>query len=172
MDSHKLLDKLYCIGMGLLGLMVLVSMTCKSVDASTNAHIEANEGFPSKYATSGWVAADMSVNEYGVVTKDASYSMRLYKTMGLIPVAYCASGGSRIGTYYVFFVNPQTGYLMVDRTGLASHSMVFDNAGLEVFDKTGYITNVTDISSQQNLYRKAIQVAQAELAKYNAMWKN
>lgn len=134
--------------------------------------IEANEGFPSKYATSGWVVSDMTINEYGVVTEDASYSMRLYKTMGLIPVAYCASGGSRMGTYYVFFVNPQTGYLMVDRTGLASHSMVFGNAGLEVFDKTGYITNVTDISQQQNLYRKAIQVAQAELVKYNAMWKN
>lgn len=158
--------------MRLFGLLCLVSMMCKSVDASTSAHIDANEGFSSKYATSGWVVADMTINEYGVVTKDASYSMRLYKTMGLIPVAYCASGGSRMGTYYVFFVNPQTEYLMVDRTGLASHSMVFSNAGLDVFDKTGYITNVTDISPQQNLYRKAIQVAQAELAKYNAMWKN
>lgn len=160
------------IAMGLLGLLCLVGMTCKNVDASTSAHIDANEGYPSKYATSGWVVADMTINEYGVVTKDASYSMRLYKTMGLIPVAYCASGGSRMGTYYVLFVNPQTGYLMVDRTGLASHSMVFGNAGLDVFDKTGFITNVTDISPQQNLYRKAIQVAQEELAKYNAMWKN
>lgn len=159
------------IAMGLLGLLCLVGMTCKNVDASTSAHIDANEGYPSKYATSGWVVADMTINEYGVVTKDASYSMRLYKTMGLIPVAYCASGGSRMGTYYVLFVNPQTGYLMVDRTGLASHSMVFGSAGLDVFDKTGYITNVTDISPQQNLYRKAIQVAQAELVKYNVMWK-
>lgn len=91
--------------------------------------------------------------------------------MGLVPVAYCASGGSHMGTYYVFFVNPHTGYLMIDRTGLASHGMVFSSPDLKSFGKTGHIVNVTDMSPQQELYRKAIQVAKAEFAKYEAMIK-
>lgn len=65
-------------------------------DASSSVSIAANEGV-SGYT--GWVQADMTINEFGTVTPDASFSMRLYKTMGLVPVAYCASGGSHMGTY-------------------------------------------------------------------------
>lgn len=158
--------------MGLLGLLILVSAIPKYADASTSTLIAANEGFSNQYSTSGWIIADMTINEYGIVTSDASYSMKLYKTMGLVPVAYCASGGSHMGTYYVFFVNPQTGYLMVGCTGLASHSTVFSSSDLQSFNKTGYITNITDMSPQQELYRKAIQIALAEFAKYKVIAKN
>ena len=79
--------------------------------------------------------------------------------------------GSHMGTYYVFFVNPYTGYLMIDRTGFVSHGRMFSSSDLKSFSKTGYIVNVTDMSSQQELYRKAIQVAKAEFAKYEAMIK-
>lgn len=137
-------------------------------EAHSSISIAANEGLP---GYTGWVQADMTINEFGTVTSDASYSMRLYKTMGLVPVAYCASGGSHMGTYYTFFVNPQTGYLMVDRTGLASHGMVFSSPDLRAFSKTGHIVNVTDMSPQQELYRKAISVAKTEFDKYQSMIK-
>lgn len=148
--------------------LLLGGVFIDKADASSSISIAANEGF-SGYT--GWVQADMTINEFGTVTPDASYSMRLYKTMGLVPVAYCASGGSHMGTYYVFFVNPHTGYLMIDRTGLASHGRVFSSSDLKSFAKTGHIVNVTDMSPQQELYRKAIQVAKAEFAKYEAMTK-
>lgn len=148
--------------------LVLLGISMDKADASSSISIAANEGV-SGYT--GWVQADMTINEFGTVTPDASYSMNLYKTMGLVPVAYCASGGNHIGSYYVFFVNPHTGYLMIDRTGPASHGMVFSSPELKSFGKTGHIVNVTDMSPQQELYRKAIQVAKAEFAKYEAMTK-
>ena len=60
---------------------------------------------------------------------------------------------------------------MIDRTGFVSHGRMFSSSDLKSFSKTGYIVNVTDMSSQQELYRKAIQVAKAEFAKYEAMIK-
>lgn len=147
--------------------VVLLGISMDNTEARSSASVVANEGFS---AYGGWVVADMTI-ENGTVTPDASYSMRLYKTMGLVPVAYCASGGSHMGTYYVFFVNPHTGYLMIDRTGLASHGRVFSSSDLKSFAKTDHIVNVTDMSPQQELYRKAIQVAKAEFAKYEAMTK-
>ncbi len=148
--------------------LALLSIPIGNIEARSSASITANEGV-SGY--DGWVQADMTINEFGTVTPDASYSMNLYKTMGLVPVAYCASGGNHIGSYYVFFVNPHTGYLMIDRTGPASHGMVFSSPNLKSFGKTGHIVNVTDMSPQQELYRKAIQVAKAEFARYEAMTK-
>ena len=147
--------------------VVLLGISMDNTEARSSASVVANEGFS---AYGGWVVADMTI-ENGTVTPDASYSMRLYKTIGLVPVAYCASGGSHMGTYYVFFVNPHTGYLMIDRTGLASHGRVFSSSDLKSFAKTDHIVNVTDMSPQQELYRKAIQVAKAEFAKYEAMTK-
>lgn len=147
--------------------VVLLGISMDNTEARSSASVVANEGFS---AYGGWVVADMTI-ENGTVTPDASYSMRLYKTMGLVPVAYCASGGSHMGTYYLFFVNPHTGYLMIDRTGLASHGRVFSSSDLKSFAKTDHIVNVTDMSPQQELYRKAIQVAKAEFAKYEAMTK-
>ena len=149
-------------------VVLLGGIFMDKADARSSISIAANEGFSSY---NGWVVADMTINEFGTVTQDAAYSMRMYKTMGLVPVAYCASGGSHMGTYYVFFVNPNTGYLMVDRTGPAFHGMVFSSPDLKSFSKTGHIVNVTDISPQQELYRKAIQVAKDEFAKYEAMTK-
>ena len=148
--------------------LALLSIPIGNIEARSSASITANEGV-SGY--DGWVQADMTINEFGTVTPDASYFMNLYKTMGLVPVAYCASGGNHIGSYYVFFVNPHTGYLMIDRTGPASHGMVFSSPNLKSFGKTGHIVNVTDMSPQQELYRKAIQVAKAEFARYEAMTK-
>lgn len=71
-----------------------------NTEARSSASVAANEGFS---AYGGWVVADMTI-ENGIVTPDASYSMNLYKTMGLVPVAYCASGGSHMGSYYVFLL--------------------------------------------------------------------
>lgn len=148
--------------------LALLSIPIGNIEAYSSASITANEGV-SGY--DGWVVADMTINESGIVTPDASYSMNLYKTMGLVPVAYCASGGNHIGSYYIFFVNPHTGYLMIDRTGPASHGVVFSSPNMKSFSKTGHIVNVTDMSLQQELYRKAIQVAKSEFAKYEAMIK-
>lgn len=147
--------------------LVLLGISMDNTEARSNASVAANEGFS---AYGGWVVADMTI-ENGTVTSDALYSMNLYKTMGLVPVAYCASGGSHMGSYYVFFINPHTGYLIIDRTGPAFHSRVFSSPDLKSFDKTGHIVNVTDMSPKQELYRKAIQVAKAEFARYEAMTK-
>lgn len=82
--------------------LVLLGISMDNTEARSSASITANEGV-SGY--DGWVIADMTINEFGTVTPDASYSMNLYKTMGLVPVAYCASGGNHIGSYYVFWVS-------------------------------------------------------------------
>ncbi|WP_304273633.1 hypothetical protein [Phascolarctobacterium succinatutens] len=149
-------------------MVVILGISMNKAEAHSSASISADEGFSSY---NGWVMADMTINESGIVTPDASYSMRIYTAMGLVPVAYCASGGSHMGTYYTFFVNPQTGYLMVDRIGPASHGMVFSSPDLKAFSKTGHLVNVTDMSPQRELYRKAISVAKTEFDKYQSMIK-
>ena len=84
-------------------MVVILGISMNKAEAHSSASISADEGFSSY---NGWVMADMTINESGIVTPDASYSMRIYTAMGLVPVAYCASGGSHMGTYYTFFVNP------------------------------------------------------------------
>ena len=70
-------------------MVVILGISMNKAEAHSSISIAANEGLP---GYTGWVQADMTINEFGTATPDASYSMRLYKTMGLVPVAYCASG--------------------------------------------------------------------------------
>lgn len=112
----------------------------------------------------GWVTADMSVSNE-IVTQDAAYSMRIFKDFGLIPVAYCASGGSRVGTYYTFYVNPYHNCLIIGKTGLVSHDAIFTSE-LNPFSLTGNFVYFTDLSSHQDLHRKIIQIAKEEFVKY------
>ena len=112
----------------------------------------------------------MSIND-GDVSEVASYSMRIFKDYGLVPVAYCASGGSHLGTYYTFYVNPYHDSLIIGReAGVASHVNPFA-AESKSFSKSGVFVRYTDMQANQDLYRKIINVAKAEFIKYQQMMK-
>ena len=82
--------------------LLAISTIAFSCQARTSELVGKGEGYG---PYNGWVVADMSMND-GVVSEVAAYSMRTFKDYGLVPVAYCASGGSHLGTYYLFYVNP------------------------------------------------------------------
>lgn len=133
--------------------------------ARTTESVSAEEGLDPYH---GFVVADMSMED-GVVSQTASYSMKIYRDYGLVPVAYCSSGGSRLGTYYTFFVNPYHDSLIVGNKGFAPHSAVFQSKDLVPFELSGKMISATDMLPHQDLYRKIIRVAKAEFEKYPAM---
>ena len=132
----------------LLLALLAISTIAFSCHARTSEIVGKGEGYG---PYNGWVVADMSMND-GVVSEIAAYSMRTFKDYGLVPVAYCSSGGSHLGTYYLFYVNP-----------FAAKS--------KPFDKTGEFIRYTDMQVNQDLYRKIINVAKAEFDKYQQMAK-
>lgn len=150
----------------LLALLV-ISIIAFSCQARTSELVGKGEGYG---PYNGWVVADMSMND-GVVSEVASYSMRTFKDYGLVPVAYCASGGSHLGTYYTFYVNPYHDSLIIGReAGVASHVNPFA-AVSKPFDKTGEFIRYTDMQDNQDLYRKIINVAKVEFNQYQQMTK-
>ena len=151
----------------LLLALLAISTIAFSCQARTSEIVGKGEGYG---PYNGWVVADMSMND-GVVSEVAAYSMRTFKDYGLVPVAYCASGGSHLGTYYMFYVNPYHDSLIIGReAGVASHVNPFA-AKLKPFDKTGEFIRYTDMQVNQDLYRKIINVAKAEFNKYQQMTK-
>ena len=150
----------------LLALLV-ISITAFGSQARTSELVGKGEGYGSY---NGWVVADMSMND-GVVSEVAAYSMRTFKDYGLVPVAYCASGGSHLGTYFMFYVNPYHDAVIIGREAdLASHVNPFA-AKSKPFDKTGEFIRYTDMQVNQDLYRKIINVAKAEFDKYQQALK-
>ena len=83
-------------------MLLAIYITTFSCQARTSELAGKREGYGPH---NGWVVADMSMND-GVVSEVVAYSMRTFKDYGLVPVAYCSSGGSHLGTYYLFYVNP------------------------------------------------------------------
>ena len=150
----------------LLALLV-ISITAFGSQARTSELVGKGEGYD---PYNGWVVADMSMND-GVVSEVAAYSMRTFKDYGLVPVAYCASGGSHLGTYYLFYVNPYHDAVIIGReAGVASHVNPFVTAS-KPFDKTGEFIRYTDMGVNQDLYRKIINVAKAEFNQYQQALK-
>lgn len=151
----------------LLLALLAISTIAFSCQARTSEIVGKGKGYG---PYNGWVVADMSMND-GVVSEVAAYSMRTFKDYGLVPVAYCASGGSHLGTYYMFYVNPYHDSLIIGReAGVASHVNPFA-AKSKPFDKTGEFIRYTDMQVNQDLYRKIINVAKAEFNKYQQMTK-
>lgn len=148
-------------------VLLAVCIITFSCQARTSEIVSKGAGYG---PYNGWVVADMSMND-GVVSEVAAYSMRIFKDSGLIPVAYCASGGSHLGTYYLFYVNPYHDTLIIGReAGVASHVNPFASES-KPFDKTGEFVRYTDMRVNQDLYRKIINVAKAEFNKYQQMTK-
>ena len=135
-----------------------------SCDARESMPISAYEGY-GQY--SGWICAEMSMYN-GIITEDAAYSMNVFKNFGLIPVVYCSSGGSHMGTYYTFFANPYNNCLIIGRTGNASHYRVF-SAKLQPFALTGEFVYYTDMKPKQDFYRKIINIAKKEFPNYQKL---
>ena len=151
----------------LLLALLAISTIAFSCQARTSELVGKGEGYG---PYNGWIVADMSIND-GVVSEVAAYSMRTFKDYGLVPVAYCASGGSHLGTYYLFYVNPYHDAVIIGwEAGVASHVNPFA-AKSKPFDKTGEFIRYTDMQVNQDLYRKIINVAKAEFNKYQQMTK-
>lgn len=151
----------------LLLALLAISTIVFSCHARTSEIVGKGEGYG---PYNGWVVADMSMND-GVVSEVAAYSMRTFKDYGLVPVAYCSSGGSHLGTYYLFYVNPYHDSLIIGReAGVASHTNPFA-AKSKPFDKTGEFIRYTDMQVNQDLYRKIINVAKAEFNQYQQALK-
>ena len=148
-------------------ILLLLLCICNISYAKTTTTINKNEGY---FPYNGWIIADMSFNN-NVITPDASYSMKIYNDFGLIPVGYCASGGSRLGTYVIFFVNPYNDCLIVGKVGSASHSSIFTSTDLKPFELTGSFVYYTDISTYQDFHRKIINTAKEEFANYQNLIK-
>lgn len=75
-------------------LTILLAMVLTgSCNARTEIEVPAEEGFDPYF---GFIVADMTMED-GVVSDTAAYSMRVFKDFGLVPVAYCNSGGSTLG---------------------------------------------------------------------------
>lgn len=147
--------------------LLAISTIAFSCQARTSELVGKGEGYG---PYNGWVVADMSMND-GVVSEVAAYSMRTFKDYGLVPVAYCASGGSHLGTYYLFYVNPYHDAVIIGwEAGVASHVNPFA-AKSKPFDKTGEFIRYTDMQVNQDLYRKIINVAKAEFNKYQQITK-
>ena len=147
--------------------LLAISTIAFSCQARTSELVGKGEGYG---PYNGWVVADMSMND-GVVSEVAAYSMRTFKDYGLVPVAYCASGGSHLGTYYLFYVNPYHDAVIIGwEAGVASHVNPFA-AKSKPFDKTGEFIHYTDMQVSQDLYRKIINVAKAEFNKYQQITK-
>lgn len=151
----------------LLLALLAINTIAFSCHARTSEIVGKGEGYG---PYNGWVVADMSMND-GVVSEVAAYSMRTFKDYGLVPVAYCSSGGSHLGTYYLFYVNPYHDSLIIGReAGVASHTNPFA-AKSKPFDKTGEFIRYTDMQVNQDLYRKIINVAKAEFNQYQQVTK-
>lgn len=149
-------------------LTILLAMVLTgSCSARTEIEVPAEEGFDPYF---GFIVADMTMED-GVVSDTAAYSMRVFKDFGLVPVAYCNSGGSTLGDYYTFYVNPYHDCLIIGRQGTAVHGSVFGVADLQPFDLTGQFIYYTDKCSHQDLYRKVIKAGKEEFFKYQEMMK-
>lgn len=144
----------------LLTLFCLITLFNVSCSAKTSEPVD----YIGKQKINGWVVCDMTVND-GVVSRNAVYSMQLFNDFGLVPVALCLSGGSRMGTYHTFFVNPYNNCLIIGRKTLAFHDDIFYNDS-ESTSLSGLMVYYTDMRKGQELYRKIIDVAKEEFAKY------
>lgn len=147
----------------LCALFFSFNYSCEAVESMPISQYEGYEQY------SGWISADMSINN-GTITKDAAYSMNLFKSFGLVPVVYCSSGGSHMGTYYTFFVNPYNNCLIIGKVGNAFHSDVF-SADLQPFELTCEFVYYTDMKPKQDFYRKIIDVAKKEFQNYQQLVK-
>lgn len=147
-------------------LLLLVGTLSFNGQARTSEIVHSGDGIG---PYNGWIVADMSM-ESGVVSSIASYSMRTYKDYGLIPVAYCSSGGSHLGSYYTYYVNPYNDCLIIGRSGMTSHSTIYDD-NLKSYSETGKFIRYTDIGEHQDLYRRIIDIGKAEFIKYQNMIK-
>ncbi|WP_346660613.1 hypothetical protein [uncultured Veillonella sp.] len=105
-----------------------------------------------------------------VVSSVASYSMRTFKDYGLVPVQYCSSGGSHLGSYYTYYVNPYNDCLIIGRAGMTSHSIIYDD-NLKSYSETSKFVRYTDMGEHQDLYRRIINIGKKEFAKYQNMLK-
>lgn len=147
-------------------LLLLAGTLSFNCQARTSESVHSGEGIG---PYNGGIVADMSM-ESGVVSSIASYSMRTYKDYGLIPVAYCSSGGSHLGSYYTYYVNPYNDCLIIGRSGMTSHSTIYDD-NLKSYSETGKFIRYTDIGEHQDLYRRIIDIGKAEFIKYQNMLK-
>ena len=147
-------------------LLLLAGTLSFNCQARTSESVHSGEGIG---PYNGWIVADMSM-ESGVVSSIASYSMRTYKDYGLIPVAYCSSGGRHLGSYYTYYVNPYNDCLIIGRSGMTSHSTIYDD-NLKSYSETGKFIRYTDIGEHQDLYRRIIDIGKAEFIKYQNMLK-
>lgn len=142
-------------------LILLIGLLGSACQAKTTEQVEAGHGIGE---SSGWIVADMIENQNGI-SNQASYSINIYKKYNLIPVAYCSSGGSHLGTYYTYYVNPNNNSLIVGRTGLCPHEQVF-NSKLKAYSESGLIVENTHLGPNQELYRKIIAIGKTEVEKY------
>lgn len=142
-------------------LLLLLGLLGSACQAKTIEQVQAGHGIGDY---SGWIVADMIENQNGI-SNQASYSITIYKKYNLIPVAYCSSGGSRLGTYYTYYVNPTNNSLIVGRMGLCPHEQVF-NSKLKAYSDSGLLVEYTDLGPNQELYRKIIAIGNTELEKY------
>lgn len=147
-------------------LLLLAGTLSFNGQARTSEIVHSGDGIG---PYNGWIVADMSM-ESGVVSSIASYSMRTYKDYGLIPVAYCSSGGSHLDSYYTYYVNPYNDCLIIGRSGMTSHSTIYDD-NLKSYSETGKFIRYTDIGEHQDLYRRIIDIGKAEFIKYQNMLK-
>ena len=146
----------------LMFTFIIIFSITNNTYAKTSMSINKTEGY---VPYNGWIVADMSINN-SIVTQTGAYSMKIFRDFGLIPVAYCASGGSHLGTYYTFYVNPYNDCLIVGKTGLVAHEAVFFSSNLKPFSDTGNFIYYTDMSTYQDLHRKIINIAKEEFIKY------
>ena len=144
-------------------ILCFVMLLSASVASAAWEEVKSEEGYNSH---NGWVTANMTIGE-GKISMDTAYSINFFKDFGLIPVAYCESGGTHLGVHYVFYVNPYHDCLIIGRMGGASYGHVFENLGPAVED-TGKIIYYYDVWPHQDIYRKAIRVAKAAFAEYQA----
>lgn len=145
----------------ILLLILLIGLLGSACQAKTIEQVQAGHGIGNY---SGWIVADMTENQNGK-SNQVNYSINIYKKYNLIPVAYCSSGGSHLGTYYTYYVNPTNNSLIVGRMGLCPHGQVF-NSTLKAYSESGLIVEYTDLGPNQELYRKIIAIGKTEVEKY------
>ena len=145
--------------------IIIFSLIClyTSIASAASENIDREDGYGK---SNGWVTANMSMID-GKLSMDAAYSINMFHDFGLVPVAYCASGGSHLGEHYIFFVNPYHDCLIIGRIGGSVYGNVFEHQG-PAFEHTGKIIYYSDVWPHQNLYRAAIRVAKAAYAEYQA----
>ena len=82
--------------------IIIFSLIClyTSIASAASENIDREDGYGK---SNGWVTANMSMID-GKLSMDAAYSINMFHDFGLVPVAYCASGGSHLGEHYIFLL--------------------------------------------------------------------